>query len=199
MKTTTRKFLYPVLLLCLFAIPVLALWAGIRSSYLLLFALTLFLGARLGNYQLRNFYNGLQAMQRRDWPAAETSFQAFLAEIVRRPWIKRLMWLNWGSYTGDIEAMTYNNLGAIGLETQRLDEAKVFLQKALSIDTNYAKPHYNLAVIAVLQNETEASAQHFAEAARLGFTNSSFDQFLTKVQTDYAGFNASVNGLVNRD
>lgn len=198
MKTTARKLLYPVILIGMAVIAVLTIMAGVRPIYLLLVALVLFLSARLANYQLRYFYRGLQAFQQRDLAASEANFRIFLADAVRRPWIKQLMWLSLGGYTGDIEAMGYNNLGAICLETRRLDEAKTCLQKALSLDANYAKPHYNLAVIAVLQNDAEASKLHFEEARRLGFTNSAFDQFLTKVQTDYADFNVKTNDWLNK-
>ena len=108
-------------------------------------------------------------------------------------WIKRLMWLNWGSHTGDIAAMAHNNLGAIGLEIRQLDEANTHLRQAIALDGGYAKPHYNLAVIAALQNDPEASAQHLAEARRRGFTNFSYDQFLTKLPTEYADFNVSAS------
>ncbi len=199
MKTITRKLLYPVILVGMVLIAVLTIMAGVRPIYLLLVALGLFLSARLANYQLRYFYRGLQAFQQRDLAASEANFRIFLADAERRPWIKKLMWLSWGSYTGDIEAMGYNNLGAICLETRRLEEAKTCLQKALSLDANYAKPHYNLAVIAVLQNDAEASKLHFEETRRLGFTNSAFDQFLTKVQTDYADFNVKTNDWLKKD
>jgi len=88
MKATTRKLLYPVLLVSLLGVAIGSLWAGIRPIYLLLFALVLLAAARLANYQLRDFYRGLQASQQQDWPTAETNFQAFLA---RGPWLKRLM------------------------------------------------------------------------------------------------------------
>ena len=68
--------------------------------------------------------------------------------------------------------MTHNNLGAVYLETRRLDEATTHLQKTLSLAADYAKPHYNLAVIAALQGDAETSAGHFGAAHRLGFTNS---------------------------
>ncbi len=199
MKATTRKLLYPVILVGILLTTLLTLWAGVRPLHLLLFALVFFVVAWLANYRLRYFYRGLQAFQQRDLAAAETNFQIFLSDVERHPWIKRLMWLNWGAYTGDIEAMTHNNLGAIYLETRRLDEAKTHLQKALSLDADYAKPHYNLAVIAVLQNDAATSAQHFAEARCLGFTDSAFDHFLTKVQTDYADFNVQANSWLKMD
>lgn len=199
MKASTRKLLYPLILLSLLAGFILAYQAGIRPAYLLLFALVLSVASRLANYLLRDFYRGLQAFQQRDLPLAESSFQSFLSAVARRRWIKRLMWFNWGSYTGDVEAMTHNNLGAICLETRRLDEAKAHLQTALSLDADYAKPHYNLAVIGVLQSDEAASEHHLAEARRLGFTNSAYDQFLGKVQTEYADFNVEANRWLKPD
>lgn len=158
MPANIRKLLYPVFLAALLLTVLLTHRAGVRPVYLLLFALTLFVAARLVNY-----------------------------------WIKRLMWLNWGSYTGDIAAMAHNNLGAIGLEIRQLDEANTHLRQAIALDAGYAKPYYNLAVIAAWQNDPEASAQHLAEARRRGFTNFSYDQFLTKLPTEYADFNVSAN------
>ena len=193
MPATIRKLFYPILLFGMLLAVLLAYRAGVRPVYLLLFALTLSVAARLANYPLRHFYRGLQAFQQRDWPNARAHFQTFLTRVERRPWIKRLMWLNWGNYTGDIVAMTHNNLGAIALETRQLDEAKNQLLQAIALDGGYAKPYYNLAVIAALQNDPDTSAQHLGEARRRGFTNSSYDQFLTRVQAEYADFNVSAN------
>ncbi len=199
MPTPIRKLLYPLILAALLLAVILAYRAGVRPAYLLLLALALSLAVRLANYPLRHFYRGLQAFQQRDWPSARNNFQTFLAAVERRPWIKRLMWLNWGSYTGDIAAMAHNNLGAIGLETRQLDEANTHLHQAIALDAGYAKPHYNLAVMAALRNDPETSAQHLAEARQRGFTNSSYDQFLTKVQTEYADFNVSASQWAKPD
>jgi tetratricopeptide (TPR) repeat protein len=66
-------------------------------------------------------------------------------------------------------ALAHANLGAFYGEKDRLDEAIVQLQKALALDPNYAKAHYNLAVAYLRKNESALAMKHFERAVTLGY------------------------------
>ncbi len=66
-------------------------------------------------------------------------------------------------------ALAYGNLGAFYGEKNRLDEAIHQLQKAIALDPNYAKAHYNLAVAYLRKNESVPAMQHFERALTLGY------------------------------
>ncbi len=109
---------------------------------------------------------------------AEKAFHKFLADIQERPWIKKLIFLSWGMFTPDIEAMTWNNLGVISMEQGRLEEAKEALEKVVLMDPECPLPYNNLAIIAAAKgDETEAKAL-FEKSQKLGYTRSSFDQMI---------------------
>jgi tetratricopeptide (TPR) repeat protein len=66
-------------------------------------------------------------------------------------------------------ALAHANLGAFYGEKDRLDEAIVQLQKAVVLDPNYAKAHYNLAVAYLRKNESALAMKHFERALTLGY------------------------------
>lgn len=190
-RTRLRKYLYLGLLTAIFT-ALLWLYFSEKISVAFLFgiALGLLLLGRIINYPLRNFYQGLTAFQQQKFEAAAQLFHNFLDDVKRRPWIKKLIWWSFGVYTYDLEAMAWNNLGAIEIEKGRFATAPEFLNKALALDPNYPKPYFNLAIAAIGQSETELAEQYFQKARDLGFTNDSFDRFLGEVQQTYAGINA---------
>ena len=193
-RTLLRKLLYPALLLTIFGLLIgLFLRGKISTIDLFGIALGLLLLGRLINYPLRHFYQGLHAFKQQKLDEAERSFHIFLERAERRPWIKRLVWWSFGVYTFDLEAMAWNNLGAIYIRQGRLAEAKNCLEKAIALDPKYPKPFFNLAVSAIGEGQTELSTQYFEEAKKLGYAGDSFDQFLTTIQEEYAKVNAKLN------
>lgn len=193
-RTTFRKFLYPILLLALFSgLAALAFSGRISNRALFGIALGLLLLGRIINYPLRHFYRGLRAFQQQQLEPAEQLFQRFLQDLERRPWIRHLIWWSFGMYTSNLEAMTYNNLGAIRLRQGEFEAAQPFLQKAIALDPQYAKPYFNLAIAAAGLGQREQSGHYFQQAQALGYSGGSFDQFLTAVQEEYALVNAKLS------
>jgi len=193
-RTLLRKLLYPALLLTIFAL-LTGLFLSGKISTVALFgiALGLFLLGRLINYPIRHFYQGLHAFKQQKLDEAERLFHTFLERVEHRPWIKHLVWWSFGVYTFDLEAMAWNNLGAIYIRQGRLPEAKKCLEKAIALDPKYPKPFFNLAVSAIGEGQTELAAQYFEQAKKLGYAGGAFDQFLTTIQEEYAKVNAKLN------
>jgi tetratricopeptide (TPR) repeat protein len=190
-STTMRKYSYFIVLATLLGL-VFWGWTSNRISTrgLLWLALGLLLLGRAINYPLRHFYRGLNNFRLRKWDEAEQYFHVFLNDLAQRPWIRYLNFWNSG-YTTNLEAMTWNNLGAIQIEKRNLDAAPEFLNKAAALDARYAKPYFNLAVTAVLKGEQERAKVLFEKATDLGYSGGAFDQFLTRVQEAYAGVNGA--------
>ena len=113
-------------------------------------------------------------------------FTSFAQTLENRPWIKRLIWLSFGVYTTDIEAMTYNNLGACYLEKGEFTRAKTSLYHALEICPNYPIPYFNLALLYGLTRERREAVRCFQEAKRLGYDLSRFDQVLNSLSQGLA-------------
>jgi tetratricopeptide (TPR) repeat protein len=65
---------------------------------------------------------------------------------------------------GDAEAQFY--LGDLLLHTHRLDEAAVYLQKAVTLDPGFARAHASLGVLAARQNRFADARKHLELASR---------------------------------
>ncbi|MBK8920633.1 MAG: hypothetical protein IPM81_03860 [Saprospirales bacterium] len=72
----------------------------------------------------------MRAFRARKLDEAELLFQALLLDMERRPCIKRLVWRNFGVFTFDLEAMTWNNLGAIKIEIRLIQGQDLAKAKA---------------------------------------------------------------------
>jgi len=193
-RTLLRKLLYPALLLTIFALLIGLFFSGKISNVALFgIALGLFLLGRLINYPLRHFYQGLYAFKQQKLDEAERLFHTFLEHAERRPWIKQLVWWSFGVYAFDLEAMAWNNLGAIHIRQGRFPEARKCLEEAIALDPKYPKPFFNLAVSAIGESQIELAAQYFEKAKKLGYAGDSFDQFLTTIQEEYAYVNAKLS------
>ena len=57
--------------------------------------------------------------------------------------------------------------GAVLLKLGRTDEARVALQKAITLEPEFAKPHEDLGRLFLVRNEPEQAARHFSQAIRL--------------------------------
>ena len=113
-------------------------------------------------------------------------FTSFAETVECRPWIKRLIWLSFGVYTTDIEAMTHNNLGACYLEQGEFTKAKTSLYRALEICPTYPIPYFNLALVYGFTKERREAVRCFQEAKRLGYDMSRFDQVLNSLSQGLA-------------
>ncbi len=57
--------------------------------------------------------------------------------------------------------------GAVLLKLGRTDEARIALQKAITLKPEFAKPHEDLGRLFLIRNEPDQAARHFSQAIRL--------------------------------
>lgn len=132
-------------------------------------AALLLLPSRIQSHRWRDFYRGRRLLGRGEWDAAAAHFERFLGQVRRDPARKRLISMQWGAYTLDIEAMALNNLGVAQLGAGRHVEARKAFREALAVDAKYAVPYFNLARIAAELGELPEARRLLAEAERLGY------------------------------
>lgn len=129
-----------------------------------------------------------------EFDAALDHFSTFAENVRYRPWLKRLIWLSFGVYTTDIEAMTHNNLGACYLEKGEFTKSKTALYRALEICPTYPIPYFNLALLYGLTGERREAVRCFQEAKQLGYDLSRFDQVLNSLSQGLANIEGGDSG-----
>jgi tetratricopeptide (TPR) repeat protein len=188
MSRDHRKHRYLPLLIGLFALVVAAVWILRPPLWLLALLAAVWLAASwLARRKYLLFFKGMALLRQQKFEAAELVFLAFLEKLQQRPAMKKgaKFWY-YGAYTPNFEAMTLNNLGVAKMAQGQNDAAAHYFEQALDTDEKYAKPHHNLAALAVVRGDENAARQHFQRAAELGFDGGGFDQFLEKVRVGYA-------------
>ena len=190
-----RKLLYPLYLLIVLLIAAALIAAFPQRQEVLLFVvLLLFLPGRVQGYFYRDFFRGRREMGVGEFDAALDHFSTFAENVRSRPWLKRLIWLSFGVYTTDIEAMTHNNLGACYLEKGEITKSKTALYRALEICPTYPIPYFNLALLYGLTGERREAVRCFQEAKRLGYDLSRFDQVLNSLSQGLANIEGGGSG-----
>ena len=143
-----------------------------------LLAIVFFIPGRMQGYFWRDFYRGRKLVGRGEWENSLRCFGRFLADLKKRPWLIRLNWLNWGMYTRDIEAMTYNNMGLAHLGLGRLSEAEQHFIRAIEIDSEYPLPYYNRALLEQIKGDTEEAASLLKKSQTLGYSRTTYDKLI---------------------
>lgn len=177
-STHWRKLAYvPLVLAAIGAGVLLAVavggWAGLLAA-----ALLMLLPGRIQGFFYRDFFRGRRLFSQGRYADAVPHFERFLAAVRARPWIKRLLWLQFAAYTTDIEAMTLNNLGGAHIQLGNLDAGERYLREALAIDARYPVALYNLSRVAAVRGDEADAERLLAEAARLGFSGGGIDALL---------------------
>jgi tetratricopeptide (TPR) repeat protein len=168
--------------LCLGLAGAYALWKP-SAPVVLVAVLVLLTLSRVQGWFWRDFFRGrrlLVAGRARD---ACIHFERWLAELHRRPALRRLIWLNGAIYTRDAEAMTLNNLGVARLHLGDLRGAQQALEGAVSRDPQYPLPRFNLAFLAKLEGREHECAELLTEARRLGYRGATFDRLCAAAGT----------------
>lgn len=190
-RTDWLKLAYGVVIaFAVTGVVVVAALVGDRPWWLLGFGLLFLAPGRIQGVAYREFFRGRNSLQRGDAAVAIQSFERFLAALTRHPSRKRLIWLAWTVYSTDIEAMTWNNIGAARSALRDFTGARQAFDRALAIDPLYPLPHVNVARIAVAEGNRNAAEQALAEAARLGYRGTSIDSLMQEL----AGVLARVEG-----
>lgn len=64
---------------------------------------------RIQGYYYKDFFKGRRLLVAKDFKASIEYNNKFLSDIRLHTWRKKLIWLSWGMYSKDIEAMALNN------------------------------------------------------------------------------------------
>ena len=88
---------------------------------------------RIVGHYFRDFFTAKKFLSLKNYEKSIEYNKLFLQQIEDRPWIKRLMWLSWGMYTKDIEAMSFNNIGTSLFLSYGSIERIDFIRKRLII------------------------------------------------------------------
>jgi tetratricopeptide (TPR) repeat protein len=127
----------------------------------------------------RPWFRARELMRKKDWERAATAMAGCEQQLTTVAWRRTLAALYVGFYSSDGVAVARNNLGAIRLEQDRLDDAKRHFERALERDPGYAMPWANLAVIAARRHDRAESERCRDRARALGFHRRGFDALLT--------------------
>lgn len=180
-RTAGSKAIYLCLLVILSGLVVGAfLVSEMNPLVLLASSIVFFIPGRICGIVWREFFSGRKLLTLGRPLDAEKHFERFLMDVRSNPWKKKMIALSWGIYTSDIEVMTLNNLGVICLETGRFAEATAYFEQAIALDPEAPLPYYNLALIAVANNDVDLAEKHLKRSLELGFHGSSRDDLIRK-------------------
>ncbi|MBN2899143.1 MAG: tetratricopeptide repeat protein [Clostridia bacterium] len=112
---------------------------------------------------------------------AITMFLKYLKEVKEEPDKEKTTLLNFGMYTQSSVAMSYNNIGASCIEMGYFQKAVESLERAIEVDSDYAIPYYNLAIIAMIRGEDELVNRYMSKLDALGYA-ATIDQITQKIE-----------------
>lgn len=169
-RTARHKILYFTTMgVAVLAAVGFAYWMRFAPAILLVVPVLLLPGRVLG-YFWRDLLRGRRLLDAHAFERSKQHSEKFLAQVQARPWLKRLIWLASGTYSGDPQAMAFNNLGAAELELGETDAARRHLNAAIAIDALYPVPFYNLGQLSLRNEDDEEAGRCFAQARRLGYS-----------------------------
>ena len=181
-RTSVYKLLWVAIVLGGIVLSLFAIKACPYPSAATLVLVVVFLTpGRIQGIAWRPFFRGRKAQTVGNWKLAISEYTLFQEQVRARPGLKGLIWLSWGMYSRDIEAMTENNLGACHLELGALEKAEPHFHRALTLDPLYPIPHFNLAVVKGLQKDFLGFNEHFEQAKRLGYHRSGVDHAIRRL------------------
>lgn len=165
------------------------LWiVGIKPTTLIVVALLLVLPGRTQGYLWRDLYTGRRLLESGHVRGSIIASEQFIGQAKSKPWLARLWWLQGAMYTRNPVAMASNNIGAANLELGEFDAAKRAFSEAIALDSEYAVPHFNLALIANLENNRVDEKRRLDRAAALGYSQSAIDNFVQHAASILARF-----------
>lgn len=149
-----------------------------KRLVLIVAGVLLLLPGRVQGFVFRDHYRGRRLMATGQLESAVAHFERFLARLRAAPWKKRFIWLAWGFYSWDIEAMTLNNLGVALMGLGEWDAARDRNEEALRVDPKYPVPYFNLAVLAAAQGDEAHARELLARAEALGYARTPLDRVI---------------------
>lgn len=118
---------------------------------------------------LKDFNNGRKLMKKGRYNEAISQFLFYLKYIKDHPEKEKTTVLNFGLYTHSSVAMAYNNIGACCIELGYYKKAMESLERAIEVDTDYAIPYYNMAIVASVWKDDERVNHCVERMTSLGY------------------------------
>jgi len=167
---------------------ILGLVIRFKTSPLFLFCIAILLLApgRILGYFWRDLLRGLRLLNAKQYQESKRHSAAFLVELSRKPWLKKLIWLGSGAYSRDPESIALNNLSAAEIGLGMIEEARTHLEASIAIDAENPLPYWNLAVLSRKIGDKGEAERWFNEAKSRGFSRSATDKFLMASQSRFA-------------
>lgn len=189
----TRRFkigyIVAIVLLGAAAIGTLVYFKWSSAAVVVVVGVLLIPGRVQGHYW-REFFRGRRLLGENRPQDAIVHFNRFLADLQRRPWLSKLIWLSWAFYTPSIEVMTRTNLGVALLRLGQVQDAEWEFRTASELDPLAPLPWHNLAVVYQARGETKPAEDARRRALELGFEGGPADQLAQKA----GGLLAAVEG-----
>ena len=138
----------------------------------------LLIPGRIQGHFYRDFFTGRRLFDHDRFGEAIEPLTRFIATVQERPWLKRLLWLSWSTYSIDPEVMAGNNLGACHLNEGNLREAERWLSVAVEKDPQAPLVQFNLGLLWYARGDQKRAAEHLARSRELGFRDDRIDDFV---------------------
>ncbi|OPJ55419.1 tetratricopeptide repeat protein [Alkalithermobacter paradoxus] len=120
-------------------------------------------------YFWKNFYQGKRLMSKLQYKSAADKFEAFLKDLEMKPWLNNLRFFNYGVYTHNLKAKSYNNIGICYLESRLFNKAEDYFKKSLDEDKDFCIPYYNLAIVELIKDNEEKAFENLKKSIKLGY------------------------------
>jgi len=125
-----------------------------------------------------DFFLGSRFVRRAKWDEAVIHFEKFLEHLKNHHWLKKMIFLRWSSYTSNVEAMAWSNIGVVQINRNQKDKAEQSFLNASKADPLYPVPYFNLAVIAQLKDDETAARTLWEKSQELGYNKGEFSQIV---------------------
>lgn len=154
-------------------------------AIVIVFVLLLAPGRILG-YFWRDLLRGLRRLNQREYAESRRHSALFVAEVRRRPWLKKLIWLGSASYSRDAESLALNNLGAAEIGLGEFASARAHLESSIEVDRQNPLPYFNIGVLLRIEGNSTEAERWIEQAAQLGFAHGISDSLVTAAQSRFA-------------
>lgn len=180
-RTTKSKIQY---MLIFIALLIIALFTILRlyNMNLLIFIsiipIVFLVPGRIQGYYYKDFFRGRRLLVAKDFKASIEYNNKFLSDIRLHTWRKKLIWLSWGMYSKDIEAMALNNLGTSYLYLGEYNTAEGYFNDSIKLDSLYPIPYFNLGILETIKDDKKNAENFYKKSVELGFKGTSFDKLI---------------------
>ncbi len=193
MTPVTRNKLLWVLTTLTLGILVVGAWIllDLPAWTLFVFGALLLIPGRVSAVLLRDLYRSRRLIDLQRYQEAIDTAELFLNALAIQPWRRIGLFLAWGIYTWNAEAMARNNLAGAHIELGNLDSAEIQLKKAISLDPQFPIPYHNLAILQAGPGAEAEAERSLTVAAEKGFKQSLDDRVIEKVSKAYAALQSA--------